>query len=153
MTMDLLTLIVLLPLAGFLLNGLLGNRLGKGFVSVVGCGLPIIPGQNRPSREEGSFVSSIENSWPNVAQLLVRGRSLYGAQICAVDDHRQSVTALQIDRRAHCFEGLLDALHGATREALVTDEPSRKRMSCDDASQQARRRAAVAAVEISVRGV
>jgi NADH-quinone oxidoreductase subunit L len=42
MTMDLLTLIVLLPLAGFLLNGLLGNRLGKGFVSVVGCGLPIL---------------------------------------------------------------------------------------------------------------
>ena len=40
--MDLLTLIVLLPLAGFLLNGLLGNRLGKGFVSVVGCGLPIL---------------------------------------------------------------------------------------------------------------
>ena len=33
--------IVLLPLAGFLLNGLLGNRLGKRFVSVVGCGLPI----------------------------------------------------------------------------------------------------------------
>jgi NADH-quinone oxidoreductase subunit L len=42
MTMDLLTLIVLLPLAGFVLNGLLGNRLGKGFVSVVGCGLPIL---------------------------------------------------------------------------------------------------------------
>jgi len=42
MTMDLLTLIVLLPLAGFFLNGLLGNRLGKGFVSVVGCGLPIL---------------------------------------------------------------------------------------------------------------
>jgi len=35
------TLIVLLPLAGFLLNGLLGNRLGKRFVTVVGCGLPI----------------------------------------------------------------------------------------------------------------
>jgi NADH-quinone oxidoreductase subunit L len=34
-------LIVLLPLLGFLLNGLLGNRLGKRFVSVVGCGLPI----------------------------------------------------------------------------------------------------------------
>ena len=33
--------IVLLPLLGFLLNGLLGNRLGKRFVSVVGCGLPI----------------------------------------------------------------------------------------------------------------
>jgi NADH-quinone oxidoreductase subunit L len=32
--------IVLLPLAGFLLNGLLGNRLGKRFVSVVGCALP-----------------------------------------------------------------------------------------------------------------
>ena len=40
--MNLLTLIVLLPLAGFLLNGLLGARLGKGFVSVVGCGLPIL---------------------------------------------------------------------------------------------------------------
>ena len=41
-----LTLIVLLPLAGFLLNGLTatrlgGNRLGSGFVTVVGCGLPI----------------------------------------------------------------------------------------------------------------
>jgi len=40
--MNLLTLIVLLPLAGFLLNGLAGPRLGKGFVSVVGCGLPIL---------------------------------------------------------------------------------------------------------------
>ena len=37
-----LTLIVLLPFAGFLLNGLFGNRLGKGFVSAVGCGLPIL---------------------------------------------------------------------------------------------------------------
>jgi NADH-quinone oxidoreductase subunit L len=34
-------LIVLLPLLGFLLNGLLGNRLGKKFVSIVGCGLPL----------------------------------------------------------------------------------------------------------------
>ncbi len=40
--MDLLTLIVLLPLAGFVLNGLAGNRLGKRFVTVVGCGLPIL---------------------------------------------------------------------------------------------------------------
>ena len=39
---NLLTLIVVLPLAGFLLNGLLGNRLGNRFVSVVGCGLPIL---------------------------------------------------------------------------------------------------------------
>ena len=36
-----LALIVLLPLAGFLLNGLAGNRAGNRFVSVVGCGLPI----------------------------------------------------------------------------------------------------------------
>ena len=40
--MQLLTLIVLLPLLGFLVNGLAGNRLGKGFVSVVGCGLPLL---------------------------------------------------------------------------------------------------------------
>jgi len=40
--MGLLTLIVVLPLAGFVLNGLLGNRLGKGFVSAVACGLPAI---------------------------------------------------------------------------------------------------------------
>jgi NADH-quinone oxidoreductase subunit L len=40
--MDLLTLIVVLPLAGFLLNGLAGNRLGNRFVSWVGCGLPIL---------------------------------------------------------------------------------------------------------------
>ncbi len=38
----LLTLIVILPLAGFVLNGLAGNRLGKRFVSFVGCGLPIL---------------------------------------------------------------------------------------------------------------
>ncbi len=38
----LLTLIVVLPLAGFFLNGLFGNRLGKPFVTVVGCGLPIV---------------------------------------------------------------------------------------------------------------
>jgi NADH-quinone oxidoreductase subunit L len=40
--MNLLTLIVLLPLAGFVLNGLIGPRAGRGFVSVVGCGLPIL---------------------------------------------------------------------------------------------------------------
>ncbi|HEX6571160.1 MAG TPA: NADH-quinone oxidoreductase subunit L [Steroidobacteraceae bacterium] len=40
--MNLLTVIVLLPLAGFVLNGLLGRRLGPTFVSVVGCGLPIL---------------------------------------------------------------------------------------------------------------
>ena len=38
----LLSLIVVLPLAGFLLNGLAGNRLGPRFVSAVGCGLPIL---------------------------------------------------------------------------------------------------------------
>ncbi|MCX7893025.1 MAG: NADH-quinone oxidoreductase subunit L [Burkholderiales bacterium] len=37
-----LTLIVVLPLLGFLLNGLAGDRLGKGFVSAVGCGLPAV---------------------------------------------------------------------------------------------------------------
>src|SRR5215470_1267603 len=37
-----LTLIVLLPLLGFLLNGIFGNRLGKAFVSAVGCSLPIL---------------------------------------------------------------------------------------------------------------
>jgi NADH-quinone oxidoreductase subunit L len=36
-----LTLIVVLPLIGFLINGLAGNALGKRFVSVVGCALPI----------------------------------------------------------------------------------------------------------------
>jgi NADH-quinone oxidoreductase subunit L len=36
----LLTLLVLLPLAGFLLNGLLGRRLGPAFVNIVGVGLP-----------------------------------------------------------------------------------------------------------------
>jgi NADH-quinone oxidoreductase subunit L len=40
--MNLLTLIVLLPLTGFVLNGLAGPRLGKGFVSLVGCGLPVL---------------------------------------------------------------------------------------------------------------
>ena len=39
--MDLLTLIVVLPLAGFVLNGLAGNRLGNRFVAALGCGLPI----------------------------------------------------------------------------------------------------------------
>ena len=33
--------IVVLPLIGFLINGLLGNRFGKRFVSIVACGLPI----------------------------------------------------------------------------------------------------------------
>jgi NADH-quinone oxidoreductase subunit L len=37
-----LTWIVLLPLVGFLLNGLYGNRFGHKFVNVVGCGLPIL---------------------------------------------------------------------------------------------------------------
>jgi len=38
----LLTWIVLLPLAGFVINGLAGNRLGNRFVTIVGCGLPIV---------------------------------------------------------------------------------------------------------------
>jgi NADH-quinone oxidoreductase subunit L len=38
----LLTLIVLLPLVGFVLNGAFGNRLGNRFVTAVGCGLPIV---------------------------------------------------------------------------------------------------------------
>jgi NADH-quinone oxidoreductase subunit L len=37
-----LTLIVLLPLLGFLVNGLAGRRLGNPIVSAVGCGLPIL---------------------------------------------------------------------------------------------------------------
>ncbi len=37
-----LGLIVALPLAGFLLNGLFGRQLGKRFVSVVACGMPIL---------------------------------------------------------------------------------------------------------------
>ncbi|HSC62976.1 MAG TPA: NADH-quinone oxidoreductase subunit L [Caldimonas sp.] len=42
-----LTTIVLLPLLGFLLNGVLatrlgGNRVGNPFVTVVGCGLPVV---------------------------------------------------------------------------------------------------------------
>jgi len=45
--MGLLTLIVVLPLIGFLVNGLLGTRLaaaplGKGVVTTVACGLPIL---------------------------------------------------------------------------------------------------------------
>jgi NADH-quinone oxidoreductase subunit L len=40
--MHALTLIVILPLVGFLINGLAGNRLGQKAVSVIGCGLPII---------------------------------------------------------------------------------------------------------------
>ena len=40
--MGALTWIVVLPLAGFLVNGLAGNAAGKRFVSVVGCGLPIV---------------------------------------------------------------------------------------------------------------
>jgi NADH-quinone oxidoreductase subunit L len=36
-----LALIALLPLVGFLLNGLAGHRLGKTVVGVVGCGLPL----------------------------------------------------------------------------------------------------------------
>ncbi len=42
MTTNLLLPIVLLPLLGFLINGLAGNRTGKGFVSLVACGLPIV---------------------------------------------------------------------------------------------------------------
>jgi NADH-quinone oxidoreductase subunit L len=42
----LLTLIVVLPLAGFLLNGLIGTRLreplAKRFVTITGCGLPVL---------------------------------------------------------------------------------------------------------------
>jgi len=40
--MHALAAIVLLPLAGFLVNGLVGRRLGNRFVSAVGCGLPLL---------------------------------------------------------------------------------------------------------------
>ena len=40
--MNKLTLILMLPLLGFLLNGLLGSRLPKGVVATVACGLPAI---------------------------------------------------------------------------------------------------------------
>jgi NADH-quinone oxidoreductase subunit L len=40
--MHALTLIVILPLVGFLINGLAGNKLGQKAVAVIGCGLPII---------------------------------------------------------------------------------------------------------------
>src|SRR5512139_4050274 len=40
--MQALTLIVLLPLVGFLINGLAGNKLGQKASSVIGCGLPIV---------------------------------------------------------------------------------------------------------------
>jgi NADH-quinone oxidoreductase subunit L len=36
-----LALIALLPLAGFLINGLLGHRLGKGWVGIIACALPL----------------------------------------------------------------------------------------------------------------
>src|SRR5215471_17425550 len=39
---SMLTVIVVLPLVGFLANGLLGQRLGSRFVSVIGCALPIL---------------------------------------------------------------------------------------------------------------
>ena len=41
-TFHYLWLIPLLPLAGFVLNGLLGARLGKKFVTVVGCGVVLL---------------------------------------------------------------------------------------------------------------
>ena len=37
-----LTWIVVLPLLGFLVNGLIGRRVGPRFVSAVGCGLPLL---------------------------------------------------------------------------------------------------------------
>jgi NADH-quinone oxidoreductase subunit L len=40
--MQALTLIVILPLVGFLINGLAGNKLGQKSVAVIGCGLPIV---------------------------------------------------------------------------------------------------------------
>jgi NADH-quinone oxidoreductase subunit L len=40
--MQALTLIVILPLVGFLINGLAGNKLGQKSVAVIGCGLPIL---------------------------------------------------------------------------------------------------------------
>jgi len=40
--MHLLTAIVVLPLVGFLVNGLAGARLGRGFVTIIGCGLPVL---------------------------------------------------------------------------------------------------------------
>jgi NADH-quinone oxidoreductase subunit L len=40
--MDRLTLILLLPLAGFLINGIFGNRFPRWLVSAISCGLPAV---------------------------------------------------------------------------------------------------------------
>ena len=59
----LLTLIVVLPLLGAVLNGLFATRLraaplGKTFVTVIGCGLPILSCQE--FEEKGLEVSAPE---------------------------------------------------------------------------------------------
>lgn len=56
-----LLLIPLLPLLGFLLNGLLGNRLGPRFVSVVGCLAPI-----------GAFWITLNHWWGLEGDELIR---------------------------------------------------------------------------------
>jgi NADH-quinone oxidoreductase subunit L len=64
-----LTLIVLLPLLGFVLNGVLatqlgGNRVDKRFVTVIGCGLPLasfaLVVQSLITLQAGGYVPLVE---------------------------------------------------------------------------------------------
>jgi hypothetical protein len=86
--------------------------------------------------------------------LRTRGRRPpnHWVEIRTVDDHRQPVTALEIDRRPHRFERLLDPFHRTARETLIADEPRRERMAGDDAGKQTRGRAAIPAIEMRARG-
>ena len=83
-----LSLIPLLPLAGFLVNGLLGSRLPRWLVSVVACGLPaasfaLTLGHFSGLVSTGAPVSETLFTWAAVADFTV-DVALYFDQVAAV---------------------------------------------------------------------
>ena len=68
-------------------------------------------------------------------------------QIHSPDRHRQAITVLEVELRAHVRERFGDALHRATTEARVSFESGGERVRGYDARHQARGRPAVSAIE------
>src|SRR5206468_2561218 len=68
-------------------------------------------------------------------------------KIDAVDRHRQAISVFELEARAHIGQGLGDAFHRATTEAVVADEGRGERVRGDNAGQQAGCGTAVPAVE------
>ena len=122
-----LTLIVLLPLLGFLLNGVLatqlgGNRVGKPFVTVVGCGLPILAFvltvKALLDLQAGGYAPIVETAY----RWALIGRINF--EVAFYFDRLAAVMTLDRHRRRLGDPHLLRRLHGARQELTAASSPT-----------------------------